>query len=64
MNRACKYCIHHEYNEKEKPFGMGFHWCNKYNDAISDVKDCVARIVNSNNQKAFKRKNKMIFAAY
>lgn len=64
MNRACKYCIHHKYMEKEKPFGMGFHWCEKYNDAISDVKTCVARIVNSNSQENMKRKNKIKLAAY
>lgn len=36
MNRACKVCPHHKYYPKQKTYGIGMHWCVKYNDHISD----------------------------
>lgn len=44
MNKACKNCKYMRYIPKEKLFyGMGFHWCDLFNDAISDVMYCKDR---------------------
>lgn len=48
MRQACKNCEHMEYVPKEKPYGMGFHWCDKYEDAITEVKHCEKRTRNTN----------------
>ncbi len=40
MKPACKNCEYMMYIPKEKPYGIGLHWCIKYNNATSEVKYC------------------------
>lgn len=39
------------YVPKEKPYGMGFHWCDKYNNAIREVKWCDIRNIQNMTQE-------------
>lgn len=44
MNIACKNCNNHRYVPKDDKYtGIGMHWCDKYNNAIREIKMCEIR---------------------
>lgn len=42
MNKACLFCEHREF-KKSVYWNAGINWCNRWNDAITDVDVCAKR---------------------